>query len=113
MPHEPPWTETSRGLQAVSDLGVDLCGGLRAVATLTRGHIARAADHNLLVVVVAPLAVVWWLAAIVSARRGVPLRAPRWNRFSLAAVAVVLVAFTVVRNLRVGGHHNWLASESY
>ncbi len=99
--------------KAVTGLDCPLCGGLRAVASLTRGHVAAAADHNLLVAVVAPFAVAWWLAAIVATRRGNPVRTPRWNRVSLSAFVFVVVAFTVVRNLRVGGRHNWLASEAY
>lgn len=99
--------------KAATGLDCPLCGGLRAVAALTHGHIGRAADHNLLVVVAAPFAVAWWIAAVIATRRGRPQPKPPWNRVATLALVVVMIAFTVARNLRIGGHHNWLASETY
>src|SRR5215218_9231808 len=86
-------------------LGVDcpFCGGLRAVASFTRGHPLVAADHNLLLVVLAPIAVVWWLAWWTATRHGRPAPVPRLGRPAWIAIAVVVLAFTVARNLDVGG----------
>jgi hypothetical protein len=93
-------------------IGVDcpLCGGLRAVASFTRGHPLVAADHNVLVVALAPLAVAWWIAWWVAARRGRP--PPRVARPVWMVVAVVAVAFTVVRNLGGSGLPHWLAASA-
>ena len=98
--------------KAITGLDCPLCGSLRAVASLTGGHVAAAADHNVLLVIAAPFAVAWWLAWIVAARDGRP--APRFvpNRAVTYSLLAVIVAFTVVRNLRVGGTRNWLASET-
>jgi hypothetical protein len=92
--------------------GVDcpLCGGLRAVASLTRGHPFVAADHNLLVVVLAPLAVGWWLLWWNASRRGRPAPVPRIGRPAWIAIAVVLLVFTIVRNLSIAGIPHWLAA---
>jgi hypothetical protein len=100
-----------------SIFGVDcpLCGATRAVNSMVRGDWAAAADHNLLFVVAVPVLVAAWVAWLVSALRHRPL--PRWvhrmTHPSVAvgvAVAVVLVAFAVVRN--VGGPEwaDWLNS---
>jgi len=96
--------------KAITGLDCPLCGGLRAVAQLTRGHIGRAADHNLLVVALAPVAVVWWLLWWRAERLGRPAPRPRVGRAGWVVIAVVAVAFTIVRNLPVGGLPHWLNS---
>ncbi len=82
-------------------LGVDCpgCGGLRATHDLLHGHVGQALDHNLLapaVLAVAAVALGLWLLPLV----GRPARTlhPRW---AVAAALVVVVAFTVLRNLPV------------
>ncbi|MEJ7584090.1 MAG: DUF2752 domain-containing protein [Acidimicrobiales bacterium] len=82
--------------------GIDCpgCGALRATFSLSRGDVLQAADHNLLFVAAVPLALLAygvWLAGSLG------LRVPRWRvpRQSLAVIAVVAVAFMVVRNLPV------------
>jgi hypothetical protein len=96
--------------KAITGLDCPFCGGLRAVASLGRGDVLRAMDHNLLVVLAVPLAVAWWVAWWRADRRGEP--APRVNlpRWAWATVVAVLVVFTVVRNLPVGGVPHWLNS---
>lgn len=96
--------------KAVTGADCPFCGGLRAVAALTRGNPALAADHNLIVVALVPVAAVWWVAWAWSARRGGGLPRVRVPRLVTIAAVLVLVAFTVVRN--VGGTANWLNSAS-
>jgi hypothetical protein len=94
----------------VTGLDCPLCGGMRAVAQLTRGHIGRAADHNLLVAALAPVAVIWWLMWWQADRRGRPMPRLRVGRVGWTAIVAVAVAFTVVRNLHTGGFPHWLNS---
>jgi Protein of unknown function (DUF2752) len=84
-----------------------LCGSLRAVNDLTHLDLAAAASSNLLLVLAIPVIVALWGRRLVACWRGGaafrPLSAPRavW-----VALAVVVLAFTVARNLPVGA---WLA----
>lgn len=98
--------------KALTGLDCPLCGGLRAVSTLTRGHVGLAAGHNVIVAIAVPIAVAWWLMWIFAAARGAPTPRPRWNRAATITCAVALVVFTIVRNLRFGGELNWMASET-
>jgi hypothetical protein len=98
--------------KAITGLDCPLCGGMRAVAQLTRGHVGRAADHNLLVVAFAPVAVVWWLMWWRAERLGRPTPSFHLGRVGWSAIAVIAVAFTVVRNLPVGGFPHWLNSSA-
>jgi hypothetical protein len=94
-------------------LGLDcpLCGGMRAVGSLGRLDLAAAADHNLLVVALVPVAIVGWFLWWRAARRGRP--APRLRLPTAAWVLLValVVVFTVVRNLDAGPLSQWLASD--
>lgn len=75
------------------------CGGLRAVHDLTDGDLAAAASSNLLLVVLAPLAVVALATWLVVRWRDVELRPPR--SAVLVGGWVLLVAtgaFTLLRN---------------
>ncbi len=97
------------------------CGGLRAVHALTHGDLGTALDQNLLVtVLVLPLAVAAWVAWVLRCRPG-RAAAPRlasseagpapatpgrtaaaaalWRRWAPYALLVLIVGFTVVRNL--------------
>lgn len=88
------------------------CGGLRAVHDLAHGNLAAAVDQNALVVLlVLPIAVVMWLRWMWRAWTGNPRPAPRvpasragrlWTRWSPYAGLVLMVVFTVVRNLPFG-----------
>jgi hypothetical protein len=89
-------------------LGLDCpaCGGLRGTHDLLHGQVAQALDHNLLLpaYLVVAAALAWRLAAPLVGRAAPALRVPRWA----AAVAIlVVVAFTVARNLPAFG---WLGS---
>jgi hypothetical protein len=98
--------------KAITGLDCPLCGGLRAVAQLTRGHVGQAASHNLLVVAFAPVAVVWWLSWWWAERNGRPLPRLRIGRVGWSLIAVLVITFTVIRNLPIGGLAHWLNSSS-
>lgn len=94
-------------------LGVDcpFCGGTRAVAQLTRGNFARAADHNVVVVALAPIALaVWtvWMWSSITGRTMPTIKMKAWHGY---AIATFLLVFTVVRNVKPGAFGAWLASE--
>ncbi|MCX4401365.1 DUF2752 domain-containing protein [Streptomyces sp. NPDC059837] len=80
------------------------CGGLRSAHALVHGDLATALTDNALAVVgYFVLAVVWTVWAVRSAR-GRPLRIDL-GPVHLWSAGVLLLAFTVVRNLPFGG---WL-----
>lgn len=87
-------------LHALTGLWCPLCGGLRAVHELTRGHLQPALHDNALLVLSLPVLVALWAQWTVRTRAG---RAPRrWPRGTALAVIAALAAFTVLRNLAIG-----------
>ena len=84
--------------------GIDCpaCGGLRGTHDLLHGHVREALDHNLLLpaylAVIAGMAGMYLLPLI-----GRPARAMHPPRWLVVAAVVVVVAFTVARNLPVAG----------
>ena len=84
------------------------CGGLRAVKDLTHGDVLGAASSNLVFVLMVPVLVLWWVrwtqTRWVGAER--PALARRLSTVLIAVFAVVMVAFSVLRNLPAG---SWLA----
>ena len=84
--------------------GIDCpaCGGLRGTHDLLHGHVRQALDHNLLLpaylAVIAVVAGIYLLPLV-----GRPARALRPPRWLVVAAVVVVVAFTVARNLPVAG----------
>ncbi|GIG39467.1 DUF2752 domain-containing protein [Cellulomonas phragmiteti] len=95
-----PYTPLSYGLcPSVLLLGVSCpgCGGLRATHDLLTGDLAGAWLANPLWTLTAPLLVAVW--GVWTARRlrgGPPLTTPSWVPWT---VLVVVVAFTVLRNV--------------
>jgi Protein of unknown function (DUF2752) len=87
------------------------CGGLRAVNDLGNGDLLGAASSNLVFVALIPLIVLVWMRWAGRAWTGAPAPTGR-DRFGVRAgvwitvLAVVLVVFTVLRNLPAG---HWLA----
>lgn len=84
-------------LHAATGWWCPLCGGLRATQALSHGDVAAALHDNALLLGSLPLLVWWWVDWIVRARAD---RAPRvLQRGAGLVVVLVLVGFTVVRNL--------------
>lgn len=93
--------------------GVDcaMCGGMRATHAMLGGDLVRAANQNILLVVLAPFAL-WATAQWFGTQLGVrvpSLPTRRWMGPALLAIAVV---FSVVRNLGFGPGP-WLHSDSF
>jgi len=83
------------------------CGGLRAVNDLTNGDLTGAASSNLAFVVSIPFVALFWARSLALRWQGVRRPLPGAVVRVGCTVALVLVtAFTVARNLPVGG---WLA----
>lgn len=94
-------------MYATTGLYCPMCGGLRAINDLTNGDLLSALSSNLLVALMAPIAVaalVIWNVDAWSGRQRNPSRrrSDACGAVFLAAIAV----FTVGRNLPVG---SWLA----
>ncbi|MCP2266765.1 DUF2752 domain-containing protein [Promicromonospora thailandica] len=86
-------------LLELTGLACPLCGGLRATHDLAHLDLAGAWSANALWTVAAPVVVALWVAWLVTAARGRPVRGP-----SATAAWVTLgvaLAFLVVRNLPV------------
>lgn len=76
------------------------CGGTRALYALTRGDVALAVDHNVLVVALLPVLVAVWMLWF--ARRigqGRDARAPLPPAVASMGFAITVTVFWVVRNL--------------
>ena len=74
------------------------CGGLRGTHDLIHGHVARALDHNVLLpayLIVVAVMVGMYLMPLIG-RPTPQVRVPRW---AIATAAVVVLAFTIARNL--------------
>jgi hypothetical protein len=82
------------------------CGGLRAVNDLSHGDIGAALSSNLLVVALAPLAVLAWVGWARARWRGGHPTAPAFTGPGPWSLLVVVAVFTLVRNLAFGA---WLA----
>ena len=77
------------------------CGALRAAHALLNGQIAQAIAYNALVTVTVPTIVVWFCNEALHAIRGRRLSAPRPAAVYGRILVVVLVSFTIARNLPV------------
>lgn len=77
------------------------CGSLRALHALAHGDVSTALARNPLTVVLVPVVVASWAAWLVRAGTG---RARRWAApaWSIWLLLVVVVMFTIARNLPVG-----------
>ena len=90
--------------------GIDcpMCGATRAVHSLLKGDVVGAVDHNLLFVLLLP-ALVYAFVAWTSTRLGRPMKPiPMASPWVSVPLAVVMLAFAVVRNLP--GPLHWLNS---
>jgi hypothetical protein len=77
------------------------CGSLRALHALVHGDVREALARNPLVVITAPVLLVWWVVWLVRVlrRRHRRWAAPAWT---IWALLVLVVLFTVARNLPGG-----------
>lgn len=78
------------------------CGGLRCVHALTRGDLSTAGHDNLLVVVLAFFLGTLWLRWAWAALTGGPAPRVRMSLQQTVLLTLVLVIFTVIRNLPGG-----------
>lgn len=89
-------------LKAVTGIDCPGCGGLRATNALLHGDLLGAADHNILALVLLPIMAYmfgrWFLAQF-----DITIPKLNWPRSFVWITPVVLVAFTVARNLPVPG----------
>jgi hypothetical protein len=93
-------------LYALTGIYCPGCGGLRGVNDLTNGHLGQAASSNLLLVLAIPFAAVFFARWSYGAWTGRDVRAvPAMSTAVTAGLVVLVVAFTVVRNLP----GSWLA----
>lgn len=84
--------------------GIDCpgCGCTRALYSLIHGDLATAADHNILLLLFVPFAIVLWVRWVMRAWRGVSpavsMRTFRLRNRAMIIVLVAILAFGVVRN---------------
>jgi hypothetical protein len=94
-------------VHAATGLDCPGCGSTRALGALTRLDPVAALDHNVLVPIAFVFVVVTWVLWVRATWTGraapVLVRGPA----AIVAVGVLIVAFTIVRNLDAG---SWLAS---
>ncbi len=84
--------------------GIDCpgCGCTRAMYSLIHGDVAGAANHNLLLLLFVPFALVLWVRWVMRAWRGVTpavsMRTFRMRNRAMIIVLVAILAFGVIRN---------------
>lgn len=97
--------------KAVLGFDCPFCGGLRAVASLGRGRVLEALDHNVLLVALVPVVAVWWVLWARSYWLDRPpprLVVPNWA-WNVGATA--LLGYTVFRNLKGNAVSRYLYSD--
>lgn len=94
---------------AVTGLWCPVCGGLRAVAALTRLDASAALSSNLLVTLLLPLLALGLVRSAVAHLTGRPRRAGTVDNRTWALLGVAFTVFTVWRNLPVLPLSGWLA----
>jgi hypothetical protein len=94
--------------QAILGIDCPACGTLRGLHALSRGQVARALDHNVLLLLAVPIGmVVWWRWVRSALGRPVhPIALPNW---AVPASVLIAATFAVLRNLDIGAL-SWLAS---
>ena len=92
----------------LSGLDCPFCGGLRCTRSLLTGDVGGALDHNALVVVLAPFAVIAWLVWAWSRWTGRPMPGssprPEVQRVLFVAALIALLVWTVYRNMPAGSY---------
>jgi hypothetical protein len=95
-------------LKAITGIDCPGCGGLRATNALLHGDILGAADHNILALVLLPI-MAYMFARWVLAAFDVTIPTISWPRAFMWITPVMLVVFTVARNIPITGLH-WFNS---
>ncbi|MGW6913153.1 DUF2752 domain-containing protein [Kitasatospora sp. NPDC054939] len=78
------------------------CGGLRCVHALTHGDLSTALHDNAFAVLAFTVLAVLWVRWTWAALRGVPAPRPSFDLRQTVLVALLLLVFTIVRNLPIG-----------
>ena len=86
----------------ITGLYCPFCGGLRMVHDLAHGQVAVALHDDALAVPVLLIVAAAWLNVAVGRWRGRPVVRVRRPGWLWPAVAVILIAWTVLRNLPFG-----------
>jgi hypothetical protein len=94
--------------RALTGIDCPFCGGLRAVSAITKGDLLAAADHNVVVLGLMPMVLVWWALWIRADRQGKPMPRLKLAPAVWAVVLFAILAFTVVRNMPFA---SWLYSD--
>jgi hypothetical protein len=98
-------------LKAATGLDCPFCGGLRATHALVHGDVAGAVSHNALVtLVLIPAMVVLWVLWVRREWLGRPVVRRTPPRVLVWSTIVLVVAFTVVRNIEAVPAFAWLGS---
>jgi hypothetical protein len=88
--------------QAIFGIDCPGCGGMRGMNCLLHGDVAGALNHNVLLLIVVPIAVVFWVRWVIHAIQGrypsVTKRQYRFRHRILITSLVLMLAFGVVRN---------------
>lgn len=110
-PNNPASAYPKCPMKAFTGLDCPGCGGLRATNAMVHGDIAGAIDHNILALIIVPVTaylLVRWMAGQFG--KDLPaISLPRWGSW---AVPVVMIVFSIVRNLDIGPF-KYFASETY
>jgi len=97
-------------LRLATGLDCPLCGGTRMAAALLHGDITAAWHYNAMVLVGVAAVGLWWLLTIgykIGLVHRLPRLPARWQRPAIIAGLVVVLAFSVARNLPVGPLAGW------
>jgi hypothetical protein len=98
-------------LRLATGLDCPLCGGTRMGAALLHGDVVAAWHYNAMALIGVSAVGLWWAAAVAFrlglVRRPPPRLSARWRRPALIAAMVLMLAFSVARNLPVGPLAGW------
>jgi Protein of unknown function (DUF2752) len=88
-------------LKAITGLDCPGCGGLRATHSLLHGDIAGAFDHNVIAAIFVPV-MAYLIVRWVLQQFDISVPAIRLPKWAAVAVPILILAFTIVRNINWG-----------